>query len=203
MIVGPGTALLVVDVQCDFCLGGSLEVPDGDRVVRPLNALMALFDQAGVPVYASRDWHPPESVHFQLHGGPWPTHCVADTPGAAFHLDLNLPERAIIVNKGQAPAADGYSTFEGQTIEGVSFEQDLRKRKINRLVVGGLATDYCVAQSVQDACRLGFHVTVVTDAIAGVDLETGDSERALERMRKAGAKLATLEGLEEESTPFP
>ncbi len=190
-------ALLVVDVQRDFCAGGALAVPSGDRVVQPLNALMARLDHRGVPIYASRDWHPPKSTHFQPYGGPWPIHCVADSVGAEFHADLELPERTVVVSKGQGPAADGYSAFEGQTADGATLERELRDRKIERLIVGGLATDYCVAQSVLDARRLGFEVTVVTNAIAGVDREDGDAARALERMRAAGAELKTREEAEE------
>ena len=203
MTAVPATALLVVDVQRDFCVGGALEVPDGDRVVPPLNALMGRLHQVDVPIYASRDWHPAQSAHFRPHGGPWPIHCVADTPGAEFHPDLALPERTVIVSKGQVPAADGYSAFEGQTAEGVTFERELRERKIDRLIVGGLATDYCVAQSVLDARRLGFDVTVATDAIAGVDLAEGDSERALERMQKAGAALQRSEEIEPSFSSLP
>lgn len=196
MASGRGVALLVVDVQRDFCVGGALAVPGGDRVIPPLNALATRLDHLDVPIYASRDWHPPQSTHFQPYGGPWPVHCVADTAGAAFHPALALPERTVIVNKGQAPATDGYSAFEGQTAHGVRFEQELRNGKIARLIVGGLATDYCVAQSVLDARRLGFQVTVVTDAIAGVDQEAGDSARALDRMRAAGAELRVSEEIE-------
>ena len=191
-------ALLVVDVQRDFCSGGALAVPDANRVVQPLNALMARLEQSHVLIYASRDWHPSQSIHFQPYGGPWPVHCVADTPGAEFHPDLELPDRTVIVSKGQAPGADGYSAFEGQTAHGVPFERELREQEIERLLVGGLATDYCIAQSVFDARRLGLDVTVVTDAIAGVDRKEGDAERALEQMREAGANLRTSAELEEE-----
>ena len=186
------TALLIVDVQQDFCAGGALAVPDGDRVVVPLNRLTQAFTHAQRPVYASRDWHPAESTHFAVRGGRWPVHCVADTVGARFHVDLVLPAAVVIVTKGESPSADGYSIFEGRTVSGVSFDQELRQQGITRLRVGGLATDYCVRQSVLDASHAGLEVSVVTDAVAGVDLTNGDSERALDEMRAAGARLTTV-----------
>ena len=185
-------ALLIVDVQRDFCAGGALTVPDGDRVVAPLNRVSHRYTQAGQPVYLSRDWHPAASAHFVAHGGQWPVHCVANTPGARFHDDLFLPDDAVIITKGESPSADGYSAFDGQTPAGVSFEHDLRQRRVTQLLVGGLATDYCVHQSVLDSRRAGFDVSVLTDAIAGVDLMRGDSERALKDMRTAGARFTTV-----------
>jgi len=188
-------ALLIVDVQRDFCAAGALEVPGGDRVVDPLNRLASAFTEARRPVYASRDWHPTESTHFTVHGGRWPVHCVANTPGAHFHDDLRLPKNAVIISKGNSPSDDGYSAFDGRTPSGISFEQDLRQRRVTHLWVGGLATDYCVRQSVLDAVRAGFDVSVVSDAIAGVDVADGDSARALDEMRAAGASLTTASAL--------
>ena len=187
-----GPALLIVDVQRDFCAEGALAVPDGDRVIAPLNRMSRACAQVGRPVYVSRDWHPATSAHFAAHGGRWPVHCVANTPGARFHDDLVLPDDAVIITKGESPSADGYSAFDGQTPSGVSFEHDLRQRRVTRLLVGGLATDYCVRQSVLDSLRAGFEVSVLTDAIAGVDLTDGDSEHALDEMRTAGARLTTV-----------
>jgi nicotinamidase/pyrazinamidase len=111
-------ALVIVDVQNDFCPGGTLAVPDGDRVAAPLSRLAERFAAADLPVFASRDWHPPDTGHFQRFGGPWPVHCVRDTPGAAFHPDLHLPETAVVLSKGMDPTADGYSAFEGLSEEG-------------------------------------------------------------------------------------
>ena len=187
------TALLVVDVQRDFCAGGALAVPGGDGVVDPLNRLIERCRNAHVPVYASRDWHPAESRHFEPHGGPWPVHCVAGTEGAAFHRDLHLPPDAIVVSKGRDPAASSYSAFDGQTADGASLPQDLQARRVERLYVGGLATDYCVRASVLDALNAGLRVTVATDAISGVELEPGDAERALQEMQASGAELTTSE----------
>jgi nicotinamidase/pyrazinamidase len=179
------TALLVVDVQNDFCPGGALAVPEGDRVIPVLNTVIGRL--AGSPIYASRDWHPPDTTHFQAFGGPWPVHCVAGTRGADLHPDLRLPSGAVIVSKGQDRADDGYSAFEGTTPDGRRLPDDLQARNVTDLVVGGLATDYCVRASVLDACRAGLRVTLVTDAIAGIGAES--TTRALEEMRQAGARL--------------
>jgi nicotinamidase/pyrazinamidase len=183
------SALLVVDVQKDFCPGGALAVPGGDRVVPALNRHMAEAAARGWPVYASRDWHPRVTRHFTEYGGEWPPHCVQDTEGATFHTELRLPSSAIVISKGQTPDTPGYSALEGSTPEGTTLLADLQERQIGHLYVGGLATDYCVKHSVLDARRAGIDVTVLADAIAGVDLKAGDSARALEEMRIAGAKV--------------
>lgn len=187
------TALLIIDVQNDFCPGGALAVAGGDAVVPVLNLQIAAAVSRAWPVYASRDWHPPGTAHF-APSGPWPVHCVRDTPGAAFHPDLRLPHDAIIVTKGQHPVDDGYSAFEGKVAGGGTLLDDLRRRGITRLIVGGLATDYCVKASVLDALTHGFAVTVVTDAIAAVDLAPLDGARALDTMRQAGATLSADAG---------
>jgi nicotinamidase/pyrazinamidase len=185
----PSAALLIVDVQNDFCPGGALAVPAGDRVVPALNGCIARFTAAALPVYASRDWHPEDSRHFSTGGGPWPVHCVRGTRGAAFHAGLELPASAIVVTKGCHPDADGYSAFEGEVQAGESFGTDLARRGVDHLVVGGLATDYCVRHSVLDALKTGLRVTVVSDGIAGVDVRPGDSVRAIAEMQAAGARF--------------
>jgi nicotinamidase/pyrazinamidase len=184
-------ALLVVDVQNDFCPGGALAVRNGDSVVPALNRMMEWTQAHGGAVYASRDWHVPDTSHFKPYGGLWPVHCVQETAGAQFHPSLHLPADATIVTKGDRPTADGYSAFEGHTPTGASLVHDLREKDIGHLYVGGLATDYCVRHSVLDALRTGLEVTVLTDAIAGVDVNAGDSDRALAEMRAAGAKFRT------------
>lgn len=184
-------ALLVVDVQNDFCAGGALAVPDGDRVVEPINRLLTGYAADGVPTFASRDWHPAGSRHFAEQGGPWPVHCVANTPGAAFHPRLRLPAATLVVSKGQAPDTDGYSAFEGTLPGGVGLREALATRGITDLVVCGLATDYCVRASVLDAIREGLRVDVVTDAVAAVDPAGGES--ATGEMRNAGATLTTVD----------
>jgi nicotinamidase/pyrazinamidase len=183
-------ALLIVDVQNDFCPGGALAVDRGDEVVPPLRALALRFAALGFPVYASRDWHPADTAHFASHGGRWPDHCVAGTPGARLHEGLALPTTAFIVTKGRSRVDDGYSAFEGTVAGRGSLADDLRARGVTHLYVGGLATDYCVRHSVLDALALGMPVTVLTDAVRAVDVEAGDGDRALAEMEAAGATLA-------------
>jgi nicotinamidase/pyrazinamidase len=180
-----GDALLLVDVQRDFLPGGALGVPKGARVVAPLNRSAKVFERRGSPIFASRDWHPPTHCSFKQQGGPWPPHCVADTPGAQFADDLRLPAVTRIVSKATTPVRDSYSAFGG-----TDLEAQLRALGAKRLFVGGLATDYCVLQTVLDARAAGFEVVVLRDAIAAVDVQPGDGELALARMKEAGATFA-------------
>ena len=188
-------ALVIVDVQNDFCPGGTLAVPDGDRVVAPLSRLAKRFAAAGLPVFASRDWHPPDTGHFQRFGGPWPVHCIRDTLGAAFHPDLHLPETTVVVSKGMDPAADGYSAFEGISEQNQRLADLLAVHGVQHLCIGGLATDYCVRATVLEALARGFGVTLLVDAVAGVDLQPGDAERAIREMEAAGARLLPSDAL--------
>lgn len=190
-------ALLIVDVQNDFCPNGALSVPDGDRVVAPLNRAAELFAACGRPVLASRDWHPPATKHFQKYGGVWPVHCVQGTTGAAFHPDLRLPLDTVVLSKGIDPEQDGYTAFEAVADDGKTLEEVLALMGVHHLYIGGLATDYCVRYSVRDALRLGFAVTVLSDAVAGVDVKPGDSARAMEEMNRAGAHFCTVDELVE------
>lgn len=187
------TALLIVDVQNDFCPGGALPVPEGDQVVPVLNRAIERFQRAGALIIASRDWHPEKSTHFAAYGGQWPVHCVQNTEGAVFHPDLRLPDDAIIVSKGMGENEDAYSAFDARTEEGTPLEDLLRAKGVQRLVVGGLATDYCVRASVLGALERGFEVLVLQDAVRGVDVQPGDSEKAIAEMQSKGAKLVTLE----------
>jgi len=189
-------ALVIVDVQNDFCPGGALAVPEGDRVAPVLSRYAARFAARGAPVFVSRDWHPARTRHFREQGGAWPPHCVQGTPGAAFHPDLALPAGAEVVSKGMDPADDAYSCFQGETAEGLPFAAALGERGAGRLFVGGLATDYCVKATVLDALKEGFEVVVLEDAVRAVDVDPGDGERALDEMRRAGARLARLDDLE-------
>ena len=189
MSAAAGVALLVVDVQNDFCAGGALAVPGGDSVVGPINRLLAAYAGASAAVFASRDWHPRRSAHFADRGGTWPVHCVADTHGAAFHAGLRLPAATAVVSKGQAPDSDGYSAFDGTLPTGEGLAAALDARGIRHLTVCGLATDYCVRASVLDARRHGLHVSLVGDAVAAVNLRAGDEDAALDAMRAAGAEL--------------
>ena len=188
-------ALVIVDVQNDFCPGGALAVPGGDRVAAPLGELAARFVAAGLPVFASRDWHPPDTSHFQPFGGLWPVHCVRDTPGAAFHPDLHLPPAAVIVSKGMDPNADGYSAFDAVSEDGFGLADQLAALGIAHLCVGGLATDYCVKATVLDALERGFAVSLLIDAVAGVNVNPGDADRAIEAMRAAGALVVPIDAL--------
>lgn len=177
-----GDALLVVDVQRDFLPGGSLAVAGGDAILAPVQACVDRFHSRGLPVFASRDWHPPDHASFQAQGGGWPPHCVAGTPGAAFPAALVLPAETVIVSKGTRPERDAYSAFEG-----TELHRQLRRLRVLRLFVAGLATDYCVLATVVDARALGYGVVLMRDAVAAVDLNPGDGERALARMAAAGA----------------
>jgi len=183
-----GDALLIVDVQNDFCPGGALAVRDGDSVVPVLNRWIRDAREAGVPVFASRDWHPRNHASFEERGGPWPPHCVQDTKGAEFHPALDL-EGASVISKGDDPDADAYSAFAG-----TGLAERLRSAGVKRLWVGGLATDYCVKATVLDALNNGFRVGVIVDAVRAVDARQGDGARALEEMRRAGAELVREHG---------
>jgi len=182
------SALLVIDVQKDFCPGGALAVPHGDRVVPVLNQYLSDAAAHGWMIYASRDWHPAVTRHFSAYGGEWPVHCVQDTEGARFHDDLQLPSSATVISKGQDPDTPGYSAFDG-TADGTPLLKHLQEHQVNHLYVGGLATDYCVKHSVLDALRAGLAVTVLSDAIAGLDAQPGDVARAIAEMRDAGADI--------------
>jgi len=189
----PQTALVVVDVQNDFAdPKGSLYVRGGEEVVPFINREIEAALAAGALVVYTQDWHPPSTPHFEKDGGIWPVHCVQDTWGAAFHPDLRV--EGPVVRKG-ADGRDGYSGFSVRDpasgeVAATELERILRDRGIRRLVVCGLATDYCVLETVLDARRLGFPTTVLREGIRAVDLQPGDGERALERMREAGAELA-------------
>ena len=181
-----GDALLVIDVQYDFLPGGSLEVPEGDAVIPPLNRCIALFTRLHLPIYASRDWHPVNHCSFRAQGGPWPPHCVQGSHGAEFAATLALPPDTVMISKDYTPELSTYSDFTE-----TDFDQRLRAAKIRRLFVGGLATDYCVLNTVKDALALGYATVVLTDTIRPVEVKPGDGERALAEMRRLGAQLAT------------
>ena len=184
-------ALIVVDVQRDFCPGGALPARGCDRILPVLNRHVAEALELGMEIYASRDWHPANTTHFKAYGGEWPPHCVQGSQGAEFHPALNLPANTVVVSKGQDPQHPGYSAFDGRTRSGTSLLEDLRARQIAHLYVAGLTTDYCVKETTLDALRAGLRVTVLTDAIAGIDVRPGDVDRALFEMSRAGADLAT------------
>jgi len=178
-------ALIVVDVQNDFCPGGALAVAHGDEVVEPLNKLIDEFLERGDPVYKSRDWHPPTTKHFKKYGGTWVEHCVQNTEGAEFHPALRDDPRIHVVSKGLGDT-DSYSAFDETDLGAQLHEQGVKE-----VLVGGLATDYCVKSTVIDAIKNGFKVKALKDAMRGVELQPGDSERAIEEMRAAGAEIVS------------
>src|SRR5216684_2588567 len=184
MANGEKRALIVVDVQNDFCPGGSLPVAHGDEVVAPLNKLIKEFLDRGEPVFKTRDWHPARTKHFAAYGGVWPVHCVQGTHGAEFHPDLIDDPRITIVSKGIDERADGYSGFDG-----TNLAQLLRDEAVGEVWVGGLATDYCVKHTVLDARREGFEVKALADAMRAVNLKPNDGRQAIEEMRDAGAEI--------------
>ena len=186
-----GDALIVVDVQNDFLPGGSLAVPHGDEVVTVLNRYLAAFAARELPVYATRDWHPPDHCSFRARGGPWPPHCVAETRGAQFAGNLQFPTGTSVISKATTLDKDAYSGFEG-----TDLDARLRAQKIKRLFVGGLATDYCVLNTVRDARRLGYEVRLLTDAIRAVNVKPDDGRRAEEEMQRLGAQPITLAAID-------
>lgn len=186
-------ALIVIDVQNDFCLGGSLAVPDGDAVVPVLNRYVERAQAAEIPIFASRDWHPTETTHFAAYGGAWPVHCVQGTPGAAFHPDLRLPPETLIASTGMGAHDEGYSALEGVLPDGRNLLDVLREHGVTRIHAGGLATDYCVRATVLGALAAGFEVFLLRDASRAVDVTPGDGDRAIAEMRAAGAREETLE----------
>ena len=185
------TALVVVDVQKDFCPGGALAVREGDKVVPVLNKYIEKFRKAGAPIIFTRDWHPSSHSSFRDQGGPWPQHCIRNTQGAKFHPDLAKPRPEEIVSKADKKD-EAYSSFQGTELAG-----KLRQRGIRRLLVGGLATDYCVKETVLDGLKYGFEVYHLDDASRGVNVKPDDSERALQEMTAKGAKRITLQDLTE------
>jgi nicotinamidase/pyrazinamidase len=175
-------ALVIVDVQNDFLPGGALAVPEGDQIIAPLNRVAAAFAEAGQPVLATRDWHPPDHCSFRPRGGIWPAHCVAGTYGAKFASSLRFPASVTLISKAHESNRDAYSGFDG-----TELEAHLRRMRIERIYVGGLATDYCVVSTVRDALRLGFAVVVLEDCMRAVNVNAGDGARAEDGMRTLGA----------------
>jgi len=188
--LGKSDALLIVDVQRDFLPGGNLGVPQGDAVVPVLNRYIDAARRKGIPVFASRDWHPERHCSFKSQGGPWPPHCVADTPGAAFAEKLRLPADAIVIDKATRAEADAYSAFAD-----TALADRLRARGVKRLLVGGLATDYCVLNTVRDALAEGFEVLLLEDAIRAVNVRPDDGEKAQREMESRGAVAVRYEAL--------
>lgn len=191
MKVDKKSALIVVDVQNDFCHGGALAVKEGGEVVPAFNRYIEVFEKSGSPIYACRDWHPKDHSSFKEQGGPWPPHCVQETEGARFHPGLKLPANSVVISKGWQREDDSYSEFER-----TNLELYLKRQGVHSLFIGGLATDYCVKNTVLDACRLGFKTYLLLDASRGIDVKTRDSERAIGEMIKAGAISVTFKDIQ-------
>lgn len=177
-------ALLVVDVQNDFCPSGSLPVKQGDQVVAPINTLTELFTAKGLPMFFTMDWHPADHSSFKEQGGIWPAHCIAESRGAELHPKLLVPKQAVIVCKGLQRDIEAYSGFNG-----TDLERRLRFLAVEGLTVCGLATDYCIKNTVLDALKAGFYAELVTDAVRAVDAQKGDGDKAIAEMKRAGAAV--------------
>jgi nicotinamidase/pyrazinamidase len=190
-----GDTLSVTDMQNDFLPGGALGVPEGDKIIPYVNRAIALFKKNNLLIFFTRDWHPPDHCSFKDQGGPWPPHCVQNTSGAEFSSKINIPEGSTIISKGAEKNSEQYSTLGGRDADGDTENGLMKQLGIRRLFIAGLATDYCVLNSVKDALAEGYEVYVLTDAIRAVNVNPGDGERALKEMIRAGAKTITSEEL--------
>ncbi|MBN2410588.1 isochorismatase family protein [candidate division KSB1 bacterium] len=185
-----GDALLVVDIQYDFLPGGSLGVPDGDKVIPILNKYIKIFQKTDLPVFASRDWHPPNHSSFREQGGPWPPHCVAGTPGAEFDARLRLPAGTDIISKATQIDTEAYSALDN-----TGLDLKLKQLHIKRLFIGGLATDYCVVNTVKDALKLEYNVFVLLDGSMAINVQIYDERNAINEMKSLGAVDITFDRL--------
>jgi nicotinamidase/pyrazinamidase len=184
-------------MQNDFCPGGSLAVVGGDEIVPVINRSMEFFRNKGSLIAASRDWHPKKTGHFEKYGGKWPEHCVQGSFGAQFRKGLKLPAGTPVFSKGRVSEKDDYSALQATDDSGLSMAMFLENEGIRDIYVCGLATDYCVLETVLEGVRLGFSVSVLVDAVRGVNLIPGDAEKALDEMAAAGALLKTYSDLSE------
>lgn len=191
VVLGPGDALVIADLQNDFLPGGALGVLGGDEVIPIVNEYLRRFRRQGLPVYVTRDWHPAGHCSFRSEGGPWPTHCIAGTPGAAFSPDLILPADTTVISKATDAAREAYSAFAG-----TDLHDHLRRTGTRRVFVGGLATDYCVLNTVKDALALGYSAVLLLDAVRAVNVTPGDGDAAIAQMLGWGASTARLDTLQ-------
>ncbi len=182
MKIGTRAGLIVVDVQNDFCPGGALPVSEGDAVIPMLNQYIALFSKVGAAICATRDWHPRNHLSFKSQGGIWPPHCIQNTKGAQFPAELLLPREVAVFSKGSGQREVAYSGFQG-----TGLSERLKRQGIRRLFIAGLATDYCVKETTIDARLEGFEAVLLEDACRGVEVSPGDSQRAIDQMKEAGA----------------
>jgi nicotinamidase/pyrazinamidase len=181
-------ALIVADIQNDFLPGGRLAVSNGHGIIGTVNQYIKKFTNAKRPVFATRDWHPPNHCSFEQQGGPWPVHCVAGTTGAAFSRALKLPDDVRIVSKARDRDKEAYSAFSGTTLH-----EQLKQLSIRRLFVCGLATEYCVLNTVKDAIACGHTVFLLQDAIRAIDAHPNDGSRAIEQMKEWGVAAITVQ----------
>jgi nicotinamidase/pyrazinamidase len=181
------SALILVDIQNDFCPGGALAVPDGDGIVEVVNKLMPLFPL----IVATQDWHPANHISFQEQGGVWPPHCVQNSRGAQLHPSLNQNGIDHYFRKAFSADNDSYSGFDGVEENGRSLNETLMEKKIKKVYVAGLATDYCVKETALDALNNSYEVFVITDAVRAVNVNEGDGEKALNELTSLGANLIT------------
>lgn len=186
--ISKADALVITDVQVDFLPGGALPVPEGDQVIPVLNDYIKIFGKIGTAIFATRDWHPPNHISFTTQGGSWPPHCVQLSEGARFHPDLKLPEGTVVISKAMDALKESYSSFDS-----TDLAHTLELQGIYRLFVGGLATDYCILNTVLDARKLGFETVLLSDAVRGINLKPNDVEKAIEKMIAKGAEQTTLE----------
>jgi nicotinamidase/pyrazinamidase len=191
--IAKSDALIITDVQIDFLPGGALPVEGGNDVIPVLNSYAKTFSKAGAKIVASRDWHPPDHISFKEQGGPWPPHCIKNTEGAKFSPLLELPSDATIISKATNPMKEAYSVFDG-----TGLAKRLKSEGVNRVFIGGLATDYCVVNSVVDAAKMNFKTIVLIDASRGIEAKSGDIERAFETMKRNGAEMAVMSDFDEE-----
>jgi nicotinamidase/pyrazinamidase len=185
------SALILVDIQNDFCPGGALAVNEGDRIVPTVNRLIPEFPL----VISTQDWHPANHISFEKQGGPWPPHCVQDTRGAELHPELRTGTIAHSFRKASSPGKDDYSEFEGEDAQGRSLDELLKSLGVDKLYVVGLATDYCVLETVLDGIKYGYEVYAVTDAMRAVNVNPDDGEKALQKMATSGAHLVTSDSV--------
>ena len=188
-------ALLIVDMQNDFCPGGALGIRDGNKIIPAINKYIKIFSEKKLPIFSSRDWHPKKTTHFKEFGGIWPRHCIQNSKGAEFHPKLELPKEAILLYKGMDPEKESYSVFQAQDQNGMSFLNLLKILGVEEIYIGGLAADYCVKFSAIDALKERFKVKLLVDAIKGVNLKPEDSESAIREMVGSGVKKITLKRL--------
>lgn len=180
-------ALIIIDVQNDFLSGGSLPIPKGEEIIPILNIYISIFKRSHGKVFATRDWHPANHLGFLEFGGIWPPHCIHNTDGAKFHPNLKLPPNVIIISKATKPDKEAYSGFEG-----TNLLAKLQKEQIKRVFIGGLATEYCVKNTILDALKFGFISNFLSDASRGINSSEGDVQKAIDSMQNFGVKKIEL-----------